>query len=238
MAGFVLLLSGCAVSPTEGERANLEPEPVTADSGPLRWWKFRFVIHWPAETKPAWHVDALIANELLGPIIERNRPRIRLWRFHRRAARDKRGHQFSYFVYTSAGTATALRRAIAEAPLLAHLIQSGVVASYRLDDTSAPKFAAVAATSGKNWDPVVRESWPWFIQGVSETWLQLIHAIVKRAASPKDTNVEELLARYQNTNATVNATWREQGQHAYLHHLNALFGYQPVRVRESNLKRF
>jgi hypothetical protein len=36
----------------------------------------------------------------------------------------------------------------------------------------------------------------------------------------------------------VTTLWRDHGQHVYLHHLNALFGYQPLVIRETNLKRF
>jgi hypothetical protein len=39
-------------------------------------------------------------------------------------------------------------------------------------------------------------------------------------------------------NDRVSALWRGHGQHVYLHHLNALFGYAPLVIRETNLKRF
>jgi hypothetical protein len=36
----------------------------------------------------------------------------------------------------------------------------------------------------------------------------------------------------------VDGLWRGNAQHAWLHHLNALFGYQPVLIREQRLMRF
>jgi uncharacterized Tic20 family protein len=47
-----------------------------------------------------------------------------------------------------------------------------------------------------------------------------------------------LLSYYKQTNDRVSTLWREQAQHAYLHHLSALFGYQPVLIRKSAMTRF
>ena len=35
-----------------------------------------------------------------------------------------------------------------------------------------------------------------------------------------------------------NALWQLHAQHAYLHHLNALFGYEPLLLRERRMARF
>ncbi|MFT5391212.1 MAG: hypothetical protein ACI8PT_001406 [Gammaproteobacteria bacterium] len=86
--------------------------------------------------------------------------------------------------------------------------------------------------------------------GVSAHWLQLIEQI--RHTLPLwdgdgdgdgdgdtvSTDSNSLLDRYAAISARVDQLWREQGQHVYLHHLNAIFGYQPLVIRETNLKRF
>jgi hypothetical protein len=73
--------------------------------------------------------------------------------------------------------------------------------------------------------------------GVSQTWLSLIRQVT--AEQPLDnTSPEALLDYYRSVNDRVSALWRVHGQHAYLHHLNALFGYELLIIRETNLKRF
>jgi hypothetical protein len=36
----------------------------------------------------------------------------------------------------------------------------------------------------------------------------------------------------------VEEMWRQEGSHAFLHHLNAIFGYEPVVVYERRLMNF
>jgi len=51
-------------------------------------------------------------------------------------------------------------------------------------------------------------------------------------------SLSELLDYYRRVHDEVSALWREHGQYTYLHHLNAIFGYQRLIVRETNLKQF
>ena len=50
--------------------------------------------------------------------------------------------------------------------------------------------------------------------------------------------ISELMAVYQEVNATLSQMWREEGRHAYLHHLNALFGYEPLIYYEKRMLTF
>ena len=52
------------------------------------------------------------------------------------------------------------------------------------------------------------------------------------------TAIDEIYGKHITINATVDALWRGNAQHAWLHHLNALFGYQPALIREQRLMRF
>jgi hypothetical protein len=47
-----------------------------------------------------------------------------------------------------------------------------------------------------------------------------------------DDNVYALLDRYRQAESKVSALWRNEGQHAFLHHLSAIFGYEPVLIRK------
>jgi hypothetical protein len=104
----------------------------------------------------------------------------------------------------------------------------------KLDRNELP---TIADTSDAAWPPEIQASWPWFIMGVSQTWLSLIKQVT--AEQPiQEPSPEALLDYYASVNDRVTALWRDYGQHAYLHHLNALFGYEPLVIRETNLKRF
>jgi hypothetical protein len=54
----------------------------------------------------------------------------------------------------------------------------------------------------------------------------------------EEPSTDTLLDYYRTVDGRVSALWRDYGQHVYLHHLNALFGYQPLVIKETNLKRF
>ena len=60
-------------------------------------------------------------------------------------------------------------------------------------------------------------------------WLHLIDEIAAGEEAPPDSaSPEELEAYYQRINETLTGHWQQEGRHALLHHLNALFGYQPL----------
>ena len=69
-------------------------------------------------------------------------------------------------------------------------------------------------------------------------WLKLIEEVGAEDPQPEYSDMAAVIDYYRTVNDRVNTLWREEGQHAYLHHLNALFGYQPLVIRETNLKRF
>ena len=71
----------------------------------IGWWYARFRMKWPENTEPSWHIDLLVAHKIIAPVLYGNMADISLWRFHRRAARDAEGHQFSVTFYSSPETA-------------------------------------------------------------------------------------------------------------------------------------
>ncbi len=99
-----VMLAGCAsVGP------GVSPVPPTAKeaTGPSQngWWYARFVMNWPADKEPSWYIDPLLAHRVVSPVLDRYGNDIVLWRFHRRAARDQAGHQFSFIFYATPETA-------------------------------------------------------------------------------------------------------------------------------------
>lgn len=203
------------------------------------WWYARFRIHWPAGAAPAWHLDPFLAHQVIAPVLHRYEEDISLWRFHRRANRDNAGHQFSFIFFASADIASEIFDRVREDPLIADLKQKGLLEAVVMDATDAVKRPAIESTSDSNWSLQVRKAWPHYIMGVSVMWLDLTERIA--AGIPPDPSLEPIngaLDRYARVNAEITRLWRDEGGHAFFHHLSAVFGYEPLYVVEKRLIRF
>jgi hypothetical protein len=203
------------------------------------WWYARFRITWPENTEPSWHIDLLIADKIIAPVLSEHNEILTLWRFHRRAARDQEGHQFSFTFYASPSTAEQVFSDLKSSSLLKKMKHAGLIIKDIYDDTNRITASEISDTSDGNWAPVIKKSWPYFIMGVCQMWLTLVTEVADDLPDIKqNAALSKLILRYRQINETVKSLWREQGSHALLHHLNAIFGYEPVLVREAHLRRF
>jgi hypothetical protein len=196
-------------------------------------------MNWPEGEEPAWHMDALLAHRVIAPVLARHRPQIELWRFHRRAARDNAGHQFSFLIYTSPNEAEAVFRDIASSGELETMKGAGAIARFSFDDTRKIENPNIEDTSDRNWSLPVQQSWPYFIMGASEMWLSLISRFAQSAGGGYEAvSARELGEFYAKVNESVKKSWQTEGEHAFLHHLSAVFGYEPLVITEKRLQRF
>ncbi|MGA2936172.1 MAG: hypothetical protein ABSF52_03625 [Syntrophobacteraceae bacterium] len=201
------------------------------------WWYAGFKINWPQDEDPALDTDLLIAHRIISPVLDRYRKDILLWRFHRRAARDEAGHRFSFIFYTTAATARKIYAAIDSSPDLDRMRAEGVILMVLFDDTNANQRPGIESTSDRSWSAPLQKAWPYFIMGVSQTWLDLISQYAEDGRR-KPLSPAEMRAFYREINQEVESTWKNEGGHAFLHHLNALFGYGPVNLRSKIEMRF
>ena len=75
--------------------------------------------------------------------------------------------------------------------------------------------------------------------GVSQMWLNLIAQVAgDNLRSDPPLSIEEIEAFYKQVNQTVTDLWQKQGRHAFMHHLNALFGYEPMIYWEKRYLNF
>jgi hypothetical protein len=221
-------LAGCATLSA--------PPPMqaeTAKAAPTYWWYVRFRLPWPEGEEAPWHLDLRLADQVLGPILAITSESIPLWRFHRRAARDQAGRQFSFIFYASAATARRVNADIAAHPLLAQWQRQGLLRQVLYDDPGKPRRPGIGDTSDTSWTPQMQRAWPYFIMGVSRLWLELIRAYEQAKDLP-----EEPQARYAAISRALDARWRTEGGHALLHHLSGVFGYQEVEVVRRQVLRF
>ncbi|MEJ5359379.1 MAG: hypothetical protein WHT06_11975 [Desulfobacterales bacterium] len=223
-----------------GACAGLPPPrtlPEAAPAAEAAWQALRFRFTWPPGLDPAWHLDSLFADRLVRPILEEEGPAIPLWRFHRRAVRDAAGHQLSFLFRADSATARRVRHAAVSHPLVARARQAGCLAEIVAEEGAGP--APLSDTSDPSWPPALREAWPHYIAGVSRMWLELVRAFAPPADPPGDGEAFETLENgFRETERRIRALWRTQGLHAFLHHLNALFGYEPVAIGEERRLRF
>lgn len=232
------MLSGCATAPAPPAAVFPVPALPPAEAG--GWWYARFRMHWPEGAEPAWHLDLLTAHGIIKPLLGRYSPDIYLWRFHRRAARDAAGHQFSFIFYASPETARKVYGEISQNATLALARSAGGILEVVYDDTTAIARPAISDTSDPNWSAALRKAWPFYLMGASQMWLDLISGMAdgvqEQGQAPP--SFGDLDHRYAGINTAVTALWQNEGRHAFLHHLNALFGYEPVLIIERRQMRF
>lgn len=225
------MLAGCASWPAPPAVSAHRPAP--APSADAAWWSARFRVDWPENAHPAWHTDLLIAHRVVKPVLDRHLQDISLWRFHRRAVRDPAGHQFSFIFFASPETAARVYAEVSDNPILQQARSSGRITAVACDDTSNLSRRAIADTSDRTWSAPLRQAWPYYMMGASQTWLDLISALADAGQKPEvPTTFAELDHRYVGINASITTLWQNEGRHAFLHHLNALFGYEPIVIIE------
>jgi hypothetical protein len=238
LALVIVVMVGCAsVGPIAVP--DLEPKREEVKSAESGWWHTRFVMKWLEDEEPSWHMDLLLAREIVSPVLYQHKKDIVLWRFHRRAVRDEIGHQFSFIFYSSPETAREIYYGIKSHPRLEALKSAGIVQKDSYDDTTRLSEPNIEDTSDLDWSSPIKKSWPYYMMGVSQMWLHLIAEIAGEASrETKPSSVGGIEAFYQQVNASLQTAWREEGGHAFLHHLNALFEYNPVIIYEKRRMTF
>ncbi len=238
LMAVLMLLAGCASS-LPPKQTLTRPPAQNNLSAAAGWWHARFKISWPPNTDPRWPVDLLLAQRVIAPVLDRFGGQIRLWRFHRRAARDAAGHQFSFIFYSSAATARQVYQAIGAQKMLADLNREKILERVIFDTPGKPAQPGIGDTSDKHWSRAVQDTWPYYIMGVSRMWLGLIDSYVRhQEKQPRPASLSETLALYSRANDAITHIWQEEGRHAFLHHLNAIFGYKSLAIYEKRWVTF
>ena len=226
-AAIVILAMGGCASIGGGRPGGAGTGP--AASSEEGWWYASFRINWPEDEDPSMDTDLLIAHRIISPVLNQYKKEINLWRFHRRAARDDAGHRFSFIFYSTAANARKIYAAIQSSAVLDQLQAEGVILRVSLDDTNTITRPGIEGTSDRHWSLPLQKAWPYFIMGVSQTWLDLISQYAEDGRT-KPISPAEMRAFYREISQEVEAAWNKEGGHAFLHHLDALFGYGPVSL--------
>ena len=237
---FSLLLAACTPALQVGPGPSFAPRAaeIGVEEPGYFWWQLRFRLTWPEGEELDFSRHLLIAEQLLLPAIVEHQEQLPLWRFHRRAARDGAGHQFSLIFYSDERSAMQISEDIRSDPLTQWLIDRQLIEKTQFDQRSPEELGSLELTSDPNWPIEIQRSWPYFIMGSSQTWLMLVQELSAENKLEGEVDYPSLLLHYKEVDTRLNAQWRDYGRHVYLHHLNAIFGYQPVLIRSSELKTF
>jgi len=70
-------------------------------------------------------------------------------------------------------------------------------------------------------------------------WLDLIdQKVAERSFDENNATLAQVLELYREVDAQAVSVWENEGRHAFLHHLNALFEYKPLWVYERRPLKF
>ncbi len=245
----LVLSSGCSTAPSVKQGpapSGIETKAESVAMDTEGWWHLRFKIYWSGADKsdetetedetqdevPAWNIGPLIADRIIAPVIKEQGKDIFLWRFHRRAADDETGHQFSFIFYSKPEVADKVVEAVKANLLVEDLIESGHLVAVKYPDTSTIDKPFIADTADQRWPDEIKKTWPIFIMGASEMWLMMVESLAEaNPGNKQEMDVEALVQLYLEVEQELDALWREESRHAYFHHLNALFGYEYLLVR-------
>jgi hypothetical protein len=196
------------------------------------WWYVKFRIGWPENKDPDWSIDILLADAVIEPVLIRYQDDIALWRFHRRAGRDHAGHQFSFIFYAAKAKAGSIFEEIKKNRLVNKLSNKNIIENIIITSIDDNERKFINDTSDEGWSETLQIAWPSYIMGVSAMWLELINQNYQNKSSNHD--IDEIIAEYQIVNEIITEIWYEEGQHAFLHHLNAIFGYKPISIEHNS----
>ncbi len=198
-----------------------------------KWWHFWFRINWP-ENQLRWWIDIFIFDTIVRQILIENREEIYLWRVHRRATRDQEGHQFTFLCYSQDKTAQLINKKIISSSALIKLKNAKLLEKYfwKEEEQDKNNKTNIEDTSDESWPIEIQRSWPFFIMGVSEMLLKLIEKIKENTPLPDlSIPINSIESYYMKLNDKLSNIWLNNGQHAFFHHINALFGYVPLLVK-------
>ncbi|MCK5648037.1 MAG: hypothetical protein KAI22_04085 [Gammaproteobacteria bacterium] len=236
---LIFFLISCSVQPVSNPAHQISfPKPVlstssiTAQELSKYWWYARFKFVWSEKAETVNFSDNLfIAHQVIIPVLDAHHDDIQLWRFHRRAADDNAGHQFSFIFYATQQTAGTIFQQIENNSLVKQLLNEDILERIRLDDITQPKRQNIADTSDRNWSYAIQKSWPYYIMGVSTLWLDLLNQEITKSQLDTSQAIHLQRVHYKDINEQITRQWKEQGNHAFFHHISAIFGYESLEIR-------
>jgi hypothetical protein len=120
---------------------------------------------------------------------------------------------------------------IKKSEVLQQALKEKIVEKIIFSDPNKTVRQKIEDMSDPHWSPTLQRNWPSFIMGVSALWFGLIDDQMANVTK-EDLNESGILGPYRQADTAITSMWRKEGQHAFLHHLSAIFGYEPLMIRK------
>ena len=234
LSGMVLLLTGCSTALHTSTPVSLSTANTVSTLQQCidcHWSAVRVRILPLSGAEPQWEIDSVLAGEVFAPVLAKVGSALPLWRFHRRAALDATGHQFSFIFFAPPEVSNQIAEALGSMQILSQLQSQGIIEQWVIDSVGAERSATIEGSSDSAWPIALQRSWPHYILGVSNAWLDLTRQVLVRPPASEADNVQSTIAAYRNAALEVARIWKVSGQHAFFHHLSAMMGYEPVIIK-------
>jgi len=178
----------------------------------------------------------LLAGEVFQKLIEKYK--MELWRFSRYKYEDE-PNIFKFKAYISLRDFRDIKEDIRCNELIIELTNEMIIKpildwpEHKKDIYSNER---IGSDNDEIWDYTIKESWPYFINGVCKMWLNMIMVergnIVRERYINKSalSNLFQLFSIYEEARERINKLWRDDGKHFAYHHTSAVFGYEYVRL--------
>jgi hypothetical protein len=194
-----------------------------------KWHSIKFTIKWDGISAPKFFIDLIIMDLLVAPVIERFKSEFEVWRFHRRAIKDKRGHELSLLLYVESNEANEMFEQIASNNLFTLIKRNYLKSNIELE--SGPR--EIEGRGDNSWPEDINKVWPYYMTGVCNMFVNLIKEIKANRIEKIDVNnaQNEIEDYYEELGKEIAAKWFKYGSHAFLHHMGAIFGYELIFLR-------
>ena len=198
-----------------------------------RWYRINFKIKWDRKPPANFHIDLMIIDLLINPAVNKFKEKFgdNLWTFHRAAAsNDPDGHTLLFNFYTEPKTAEKVFEFIKSNGNYS-LIKKYLELDPKLTITGTEKnsFKKETISDVDNWPLEIQKSWPYYIKGSCEMFLIFIEEVKNNNNFQyKREEAEKFYVKIQNA---ISEKWFKYGSHAFLHHLDAIFGYELIYLQ-------
>lgn len=166
----------------------------------------------------------MIAHEICSPLIEEYKFNIVLWRFHRLYIEKGEGAQnsFRFKIYGDTSLKESLLLKLSENPLVKELKKKRLLQKLEVDFSDGYR---IRDDHDVNYPLLMKEIWPYYINGVSIAWLKAIQHHC-RFPNLMKADFWTRLDHYAKVIELIEDDWLLYARPAFFHHANALFGYK------------
>jgi len=175
---------------------------------------------WPDESQVRTWADLFLLDQVVRQVLEQYGPQIERWNIHRRWAGGK--HEFTFWCWAPEDVGNHVKDSLGAHRGVAELQRAGVVC---WEDTVESLTMDIGDGA---WDPILRSCWPQFIQGISQTLLDLLAQMRGTSQPPRfedGKGLGEIETYYSRLEGEVYRVWFRDAAHAFMHMMHEVFGY-------------